>query len=49
MSSAEMHEGELKDDIELSSKNPFKCLRGKLHLEGIRKKFWSMINLFQAR
>lgn len=37
MSSAEMHEDELTDDITLSSKDNFKCLRGKLHVEGIRK------------
>lgn len=37
MSSAEMDEDELLDDITLSSKHGFKCLRGKLHIEGIRK------------
>lgn len=37
MTSAEMHEEDLQDNIPLSKDDPFKCLRGKLHVEGISK------------
>lgn len=37
MGSAEMHEEDLQDNIALSKGDPFKCLRGKLHIEEIRK------------
>lgn len=37
ITSAEMDEEDLQDDITLSKDDPFKCLRGKLHIEGIKK------------
>lgn len=37
MTSAEMDEEDLQDNIHLSKDDPFKCLRGKLHIEGIKE------------
>lgn len=39
MTSAEMDEEDLVTDIKLSNEDPFTCLRGKLHIEGIRRIF----------
>lgn len=39
MTSAEMGEEDLVTDIKLSNQDPFTCLRGKLHIEGIRRIF----------
>lgn len=39
MTSAEMDKEDLVTDIKLSNEDPFTCLRGKLHLEGVRRIF----------
>lgn len=39
MTSAEMDEEDLVTDIKLSNEDPFTCLRGKLHIEGIPRIF----------
>lgn len=39
MTSAEMGEEDLVTDIKLSNEDPFTCLRGKLHIEGVRRIF----------
>lgn len=39
MTSAEMDEEDLVTDIKLSNEDPFTCLRGKLHIEGVRRIF----------